>query len=65
MAFSCAVTKGFMGSRFPFAIEIVVLVLILPLAFAYLLSITGIAAICLRTAMRRLLFRLNPPPPGP
>ena len=46
-----------MGARLPFAIEIVFLVLVLPIAFAYLFSIAGVALMCVRTTLRSLFFR--------
>ncbi len=52
-----------MGTRLPFAIEIVFLVLILPIAFAYLASVAGVAALCVRTALRKHVFRHRPPRP--
>lgn len=54
-----------MSTRLPFAIEIVFLVLILPIAFAYLFSIAGVAALCLRTALRKHIFRDRPARPRP
>lgn len=48
-----------MGTRLPFAIETVFLVLVLPVACAYLLSLAGITGLCLRTAWRRLICRLR------
>lgn len=47
-----------MGARLPFAIEIVFLVLVLPIAFAYLFSIAGVALMCVRTTLRSLFFRI-------
>jgi len=46
-----------MGTRLPFAIEIVFLVLVLPIAFAYLASVAGVAALCVRTTLRKYIFR--------
>ena len=48
-----------MDVRLPFAIEIVFLVLVLPIAFAYLFSIAGVAVMCARTTFRRLTFRIS------
>jgi hypothetical protein len=48
-----------MGTHLPFAIEIVFLMLVLPIAFAYLFSIAGVAVMCACTTFRRLIFRLS------
>ena len=50
-----------MDVRLPFAIENVFLVLVLPIAFAYLFSIAGVAVMFIRTAFRRLIFRVSRP----
>ncbi|HEX7810311.1 MAG TPA: hypothetical protein VF460_00260 [Burkholderiales bacterium] len=50
-----------MATGLPFSIEVVFLVLVLPLAFAYLISIAGLAVMCLRTALRKLVFRFHTP----
>ena len=50
-----------MDVRLPFAIEIVFLVLVLPIAFAYLFSIVGVAVMCARTTFRRLIYRVSRP----
>lgn len=52
-----------MGTRLPFVIEIVFLVLVLPIVFAYLASIAGVAALCIRTALRKHIFRDRPARP--
>lgn len=49
-----------MSTRLPIAIDLVVLVLVLPLAFAYLLSLFGVLGLCLHTALRRLDFLRRP-----
>lgn len=49
-----------MGTRPPFAIEMAFLLLVLPVAFAYLCSLAGVAILCVRAVLRTLAFRLRP-----
>jgi len=45
---------NYLGTGLPFAIKVAFLVLVLPIAFAYLLSLAGIVAIAARAALRNL-----------
>lgn len=48
-----------MGTGLPYAVEIALLVLVLPLAFVYLFSLAGVAALSVRSAGKILLSRLR------
>lgn len=50
-----------MDTRLPFPVEIVFLLLVLPIVFAYLFSVAGVALIFARTALRNLASRLRSP----
>ncbi|HWA13978.1 MAG TPA: hypothetical protein VHA15_12865 [Burkholderiales bacterium] len=50
-----------MDHGLPFPIEIVFLLIVLPVAFAYLGSVAGVAWLALRKAWNRLVSRENPP----
>ena len=50
-----------MAARMPFAIEMVFLMLVLPIALVYLFSVAGVVTLCARTAFKRLFS----PFPGP
>lgn len=52
-----------MGTGLPFAVEIAFLILALPLAIAWLLSVAGLAMIPLRAAARK--FPPHPDPASP
>jgi hypothetical protein len=43
----------------PFPIEIVFLLLVLPIGFAYLVSVAGVGLLCLRRSARALVVRLR------
>lgn len=45
---------NYLGTGLPFPIKVAFLVLVLPIAFAYLLSLAGIVAIAARAALRNL-----------
>ena len=46
-----------MDKGLPYALEIALLVLVLPLVFVYLFSLTGVAALSVRSAWKTLLSR--------
>jgi hypothetical protein len=52
-----------MEDALPFPIKMVFLWLVLPVAFVYLLSVTGIALLFLNRVLRRLVSRFRPTTP--
>lgn len=49
-----------MGTGLPLVIEVAFLVLVLPVAFAYLIAVVGLAAISVRAMLTNLFSRLRP-----
>jgi hypothetical protein len=48
-----------LGTGLPYPIKVAFLVLVLPVVFAYLLSVAGVVALAARTALKNLAARLR------
>jgi len=48
-----------MSASMPFPVEVILLGLLMPLAFAYLLSLAGLVALSLPSMLKSLIFHLR------